>query len=170
MFKHNGMSAFAAPWTWLTSISLLSLLRIFAGPEKNALGGDRATHAKPAARREAPTATKEQRRHVRHVVKLPATFAKGRASGYAIIENVSHGGCKIRTRLAVARGDSGSLLINLPGCHAPVTVSTALVRWVRGNQCGIEFIGIDPHDRGLLDQATTRLSVHSSSTTGIAIN
>ena len=151
-----------AAWTWLTSIGVLFLVqRIFRGAERKAIYGNGA--------QELPTATKEQRRHVRHTVKLPATFANGRASGYAIIENVSHGGCMITTRLAVTRGDSGSLLINLPGCHAPVTVSSALVRWVRGDQCGIEFIGIDPHDWGLLDQATTRLSARSVDT-GIAIH
>jgi hypothetical protein len=159
MSKHQGS---VAAWTWLTSIGLLfPVQRIFRGVERKAIDGNGA--------QELSTATKEQRRHVRHTVKLPATFANGRASGYAIIENVSHGGCKIRTRVAVTLGDSGSLLINLPGCHAPVTVSTALVRWVRGHLCGIEFIGLDPHDWGLLDQATTRLGARPFDT-GITIH
>ena len=171
MLKHTGMSSVAASWTWWTPIGLYALvLRIFGRHERKATCGECVTEAKPPARREVSVATKEQRRHVRHAVKLPATFANERASGYAIIENVSHGGCKITTRLVVARGDSGRLLINLPGCHAPVTVSTALVRWVKGDQCGIEFMGIDPHDLGLLDQATTRLGAHSLSAAGIAIN
>lgn len=161
-----------ASWiTWSASMSLFPIaLRFFCGPDTRVICGDCATRDMRFLTRQAPTRTREQRRHARHPVKLPATFANARASGYAIIENVSQGGCKITTRLAVACGDSGRLLINLPGCHAPVTVSTATVRWVAGNACGLEFIGIDPQDRGLLNQVTTRVSPRSFGTAPVAIN
>ncbi|HKT33815.1 MAG TPA: PilZ domain-containing protein [Nitrospira sp.] len=166
-----------ASWiTWCAAIAFLPIaLRLFCGPDTRVICSD--CPAGPAKVPAGQTTTtkmtalpRQQRRHVRHPVRLPATFANGRGSGYAIIENVSEGGCKITTRLPVAQGDSGRLLINLPGSHAPLTVSTALVRWVIGETCGIEFIGVYPHDRELLHQVGRRVGAGQFGMAGTVVN
>ena len=91
-----------------------------------------------------------QRRHPRYAVALTATFFNDRASGLAKVGNISLGGCRIESHVAIAAGEIGQLLIDLPGSH-PLKVSHAVVRWVLGNECGIEFFKVDEDDQGWLN-------------------
>lgn len=85
---------------------------------------------------------KEQRRHPRYTVDLSATFFNDGASGLAKVGDISLGGCRIESHVVVGLNEVGQLLIELPGSH-PLKVSHAIVRWVLGKECGIEFLKVD---------------------------
>lgn len=151
-----------ASWvTWCATMGIAPLvLRISCGPDTRVIC-DRCTtlRASRLKRRCGEVVQKEQRRHPRYQVKFPATFSNDHISGFGMIGDLSAGGCRVRSKLTVAPGDFGKLFINLPGCHAPLKVSRALVRWAMGNECGLEFIHMDPDERGLLHRITGKMGI-----------
>jgi len=76
-----------------------------------------------------------------------------------MIEDLSTGGCIVRSKLAVTPGEFGKVLIHLPGCQAPLKVSRAAVRWAMGNECGMEFIRMDPDEHGLLHAIISQIGI-----------
>jgi hypothetical protein len=102
---------------------------------------------------------KGQRKYPRYPVNLSATFFSDRKSGFVKIGNISTGGCGIESDVLIMRGDVGQLLIDVPGGNASLKVSKASVRWVRGKQCGLEFILLNQHDREGLHRFTSQLAV-----------
>ena len=97
----------------------------------------------------------EQRRYPRYPVSLAATFSNDRTSGLAMVGNISLGGCRMESHVAIAPDDIGQLLIELPGSH-PLKVSHAVVRWVIGNECGVEFVKVNTEDQGWISTITSR--------------
>jgi hypothetical protein len=98
---------------------------------------------------------KEQRRHPRYDVDLSATFFNNRTSGLAKLGNISLGGCRMKSHVDIVLHEVGQLLIELPGSH-PLKVPHAVVRWLLGKECGIEFLKIDVDDQGWLSTITRR--------------
>ena len=98
---------------------------------------------------------KEHRRHPRYNVDLSATFLNDRSSGLAKVGNISLGGCRIESHVLIALHEVGQLLVELPGSR-PLKVSHAVVRWLLGKECGIEFLKIDADDQGWLHTIITR--------------
>ncbi|HSC57899.1 MAG TPA: PilZ domain-containing protein [Nitrospira sp.] len=76
-----------------------------------------------------------------------------------MIADVSAGGCRIESKVPIVPGDIGQLLIELPDYPAPLKVSQALVRWVRGQQYGLQFIRMQPDDEGWLNRLIGHISV-----------
>ena len=86
--------------------------------------------------------TKDKRRHTRYPVTCTATFSNEHLIGFGMIGNVSHSGCRLKGELKMTPGASGKLLIDVPGLAAPLQIAAAVVRWVTGSECGIEFTAI----------------------------
>ena len=107
---------------------------------------------------------KERRRHARYRVDFPATFSNHRTSGFGVIADVSAGGCRVTSKIPIVAGEFGQLLINLPNGIAPLMVSNALVRWVKGQEYGIEFIRLEPNDKRWLSRMTSQLAVVGADT------
>ena len=82
---------------------------------------------------------KERRQHARYRVDLPATFLQ------------------VSSKTTIVPGEFGQLLINLPNGITPLAMSHALVRWVSGQECGLEFIRMDLDDKGRLNRLTGQL-------------
>ena len=99
---------------------------------------------------------KEQRQHPRYRVEFPARVSTDRTCGFGMISDLSVRGCKVKSRTTVVPGDCGKLLINLPTGITPVTVSLASVRWVKGHECGLEFILMDQDEQGCLNRTTAQ--------------
>lgn len=76
-----------------------------------------------------------------------------------MIEDLSTGGCRVRSKLAITPGEFGKVSINLPDCQAPLKVSRAAVRWSMGNECGMEFIRIDPDEQVLLHRVINQIGI-----------
>lgn len=144
--------------TWCATMVVAPIsLRLSCGPDTRAIC-DRCI----AASRHRKPALKEQRRHARYRVELPATFSNDRTCGFVMIGNISAGGCRVESKVPVTTGDVGQLLIDLPGCNAPLKVPQALVRWVTGNACGMEFLRIDQDAQRWLNGMTGQLGVGST--------
>lgn len=101
----------------------------------------------------------EHRQHPRYRVAFRATFSNDRTSGFGMIEDLSTGGCRVRSKLAITPGEFGKVSINLPDCQAPLKVSRAAVRWSMGNECGMEFIRIDPDEQVLLHRVINQIGI-----------
>lgn len=100
----------------------------------------------------------EQRRYPRYGIELPATFYNHRTSGFVQLANISAEGCRIKSHVDLALHDCGQLLIEMPGSAGPVKVPRACVRWVRGNECGLEFIGTNLDEQGWLNRVADQKS------------
>lgn len=97
---------------------------------------------------------KDQRRHAGYRVNYPATFSNDRICGFGMIEDLSAGGCRVKIGHPLPPGVVGKLLIMIPGGNAPLEVSNAKVRWVVGDQCGLEFITFAQGEQSFLQRIT----------------
>jgi len=94
----------------------------------------------------------ELRRHRRHVVTgtcllsfsqftLSISFA-GDAEGEGLVINLSPKGCMVETEAAVKVAEAMSVILLLPDQKPPTTVDLAVVRWVKDDAFGLEFISM----------------------------
>lgn len=100
---------------------------------------------------------KEQRHYPRYHVEMPARVSTDKGnSGFAMIADLSAKGCRVKSKTLVSPGDSGKLLIHAPSGITPLTVSLTSVRWVKGYECGLEFIFIDLDELGCFNRCLSR--------------
>lgn len=91
----------------------------------------------------------ERRKHPRVDVKFKVTlaFSGGRTEGEGCIVNLSEGGCAVQGNKRVPERAMLNLSIFPPGRPLPIVIPSAAVRWVRGWEFGIEFVGLSPELR-----------------------
>jgi hypothetical protein len=100
---------------------------------------------------------KEQRHYPRYHVEMPARVSTDKGnSGLAMIADLSAKGCRVKSKTLVSPGDSGKLVIHAPSGITPLTVSLTSVRWVKGYECGLEFIFIDLDELGCFNRCLSR--------------
>src|SRR5215510_14813575 len=94
----------------------------------------------------------QQRRYDRVRVEYSASFSgpSYRASG--IVLNLSMVGCRARTAFLVNPDEYLALLIHVPGSKHPLYVARAEVRWLEGQEVGMEFIHMELADRQRLGE------------------
>jgi len=105
----------------------------------------------------AKTGQEGQRRGAtRHRLLLPVDVDGSRLVK-GITDNLSVGGCRINGNLDLRRGQVLGLRLHLPGEEFPLVVERAAVRWVAGEDVGLQFlslpIGQRERLRGLLEWA-----------------
>jgi hypothetical protein len=98
----------------------------------------------------------ELRRHQRHVITGPCLLSfsqfslsisfSGDAEGEGIVVDLSPKGCKVESEAAVKVAEAMSLIILLPDQKAPTTVDLAVVRWVKNDAFGLEFISVGANE------------------------
>ena len=90
----------------------------------------------------AQTANAGQRRgSERHTVLLPVDV-DGARGAKGVTNNVSLGGCRMNSNLPLRRGQCLSLRLHLPGEESPLLVEKAAVRWVAGEDVGLQFVSL----------------------------
>jgi hypothetical protein len=154
-----------ASWvTWCATIAIVPFaLRLVFGPENRVICRTwmarwlKHRRAKLSQKEQGQHPQKEQRQHPRYRVEFPARVSTGRTCGFGMIADLSVRGCRVKSKTTVAPGDLGSLLINLPTGITPLTVSLTSVRWVKGHECGLEFILMDLDEQGCLNRTTGQL-------------
>ena len=92
----------------------------------------------------------EQRRSSRHDMTCLVTFSGEDMKGRGVTRNVSREGCCIKTQKAVSRGDYLSLRLSPTALNDPFTIELAIVRWVSGDEFGVEFLSVLPDARDRL--------------------
>lgn len=75
----------------------------------------------------------------RFPVVSPVTCEHGLGEGEGMVWNLSPAGWRLSGDLPLERGDICSLTLMLP-TNTPVSVSAAIVRWVRGQEFGLETL------------------------------
>jgi hypothetical protein len=91
-------------------------------------------------------------------VEFPVSFT-GDAKGKGIVRNLSTGGCKIESDVAV----HGEMLLVLrlwvPGDASQVVVDVGAVRWVAGGCFGIQFLVLQENEQNRINRYLETLSV-----------
>ena len=64
----------------------------------------------------------------------------GHPDAVGVVTDISPHGCRIRSTSPVSIGMPVRLLIEVPEEESPICVEQAAVRWVRGQQFGLEFV------------------------------
>ena len=92
-----------------------------------------------------------QRRHTtRHTVLLPVEV-DGKKDLKGLTSDLSLGGCRMNSNLAVRRGQHLTLRLHLPGQESPIVVERAAVRWVVEKDFGLQFMSILSSERERLE-------------------
>ena len=94
----------------------------------------------------------EQRRYDRVRVEYSAAFSGRSYRAPGLVVNLCMFGCRARVGFLVGSDEHLSLLIRVPGSEHPLYVSRAEVRWLEGQEIGIEFVHMELEDRRRLAQ------------------
>lgn len=80
-----------------------------------------------------------QRYHFRLPVFIPVRYERGDGAGYGSVTNLSRQGWRLSGSLPLEVGDRCSLSVRLPTMKV-ISVAEGKVRWVCGDECGIETL------------------------------
>ena len=100
----------------------------------------------------------DDRKFARFSVPGEVTFSSGAIQGQGRLDNLSREGAAIISKTLVARSDYLGLTITLPNGAEPIEVDLAPVRWVRGDQFGVEFIRVQPASQQILHRTLETLT------------
>ena len=78
---------------------------------------------------------------VHYQVSLSATSS---ATGEGVLLDLSIDGCRIEHARHLSTNNYLSLRLTLASDDPPILVDLAAVRWVRDQECGIQFLSIQP--------------------------
>ena len=82
----------------------------------------------------------------RFSVCCPVTYTVGRFQGHGTVSNVSRSGWQFSGNLPLRIGEVCSLRVTLPP-YQLIYVAAGIVRWVRGEEYGVETLVIDDESR-----------------------
>ena len=83
------------------------------------------------------------RKHARFTVHFQSSFSSGqRLEGEGTVLNLSVGGCKVKSDTRVPLGTDVRLHIMMQE-EQPLEIKRAAVRWVRGQEFGLEFTFVE---------------------------
>jgi hypothetical protein len=92
------------------------------------------------------------RKHSRHAVKFPIEFT-GDYDGEGLLTNLSLSGCRLeRADMLIEQDDILTLSLYPSLQESPVTIEAAVVRWISGLACGLEFFEVSPEAQHRLER------------------
>jgi len=89
----------------------------------------------------------EQRKYARVRVEYGVSLSGDRIGGQGLVLDLSVAGCKVRSPIAVNRGEFFGVLIDVPRYETPLYIELAVVRWVHDQEFGMEFIRMEHIDQ-----------------------
>ncbi len=104
------------------------------------------------------------RPHRRFPVCCPVTHYAGLSEGHGIVWNLSVNGWRLSGDVSLRVGQTCPLTVNLPN-QERILVAAAIVRWVRGEEYGMEALVVEPHTEAMLQQYVKRLVQRTYATT-----
>jgi hypothetical protein len=87
----------------------------------------------------------------RFPVCFPVTYQAGDFQGEGTVWNISAMGWRFSGNLPLRSGEICSLTVTLPGC-TKVYIAAAVVRWLRGEEYGVETLVMDEESQDNLDE------------------
>src|SRR5215510_5946715 len=88
-----------------------------------------------------------QRRHARVGTEHLALFSGRRIRAQGVVLDLSVAGCRIRSPVELTTGEYFGVVIDVPRYINPLDVPLAVVRWSKGQECGMEFIQMEPDNQ-----------------------
>ena len=101
------------------------------------------------------------RPHRRLPVHCAVTYNAGSFRGHGTIWNLSLYGWKLSGNVPLQVGDTCSLTVNLP-FEESIVVAAAIVRWVRGQEFGLETVAIEKQTHSRVEHVIKRLVEESA--------
>jgi len=89
----------------------------------------------------------DKRRHPRYAVEYAGSFVGNGINSQGMILNLSTSGCRGSSEGVIRQDALLRVLIEVPRFLAPIQVDRAIIRWSRGNDFGLEFVGISFDDQ-----------------------
>ena len=89
----------------------------------------------------------DRREYERLAINFPVSVTGTNVFCEGSIVDISVGGCTVKLDTQLGEGDICRLGINLPNDNVPLKVAAAVIRAVRGDQLGIEFLKFHDHER-----------------------
>ena len=96
----------------------------------------------------------------RSPVQCSVTYHAGPFQGQGTVWNLSLNGWKLSGDVPLRVGQTCSLTVNLPN-QPSIVVAAAIVRWVRGQEYGLETLVVEKQTHGRLLQVFKRLAQES---------
>ncbi|MEO6111468.1 MAG: PilZ domain-containing protein [Nitrospiraceae bacterium] len=96
----------------------------------------------------------------RFPVCCPVTYHAGLCEGQGIIWNLSVNGWRLSGDVPLRFGQTCPLTVNLPN-QPNLFVAGAIVRWVRGQEYGLETLVVDKRTQSRVEHVITRLEEDS---------
>ena len=90
------------------------------------------------------------RSHRRFPVCCSVTHHAGLFQGQGTVWNFSLSGWKLSGDVPLQVGQTCSLPVNLPN-EESIFVDAAIVRWVRGQECGLETLAVEKETQSLVE-------------------
>jgi hypothetical protein len=97
----------------------------------------------------------------RFPVHCSVTYHAGLFQGEGTVWNLSCTGWRLSRDVPLRIGQTCSLTVNLPN-HESIVVTAAIVRWVSGQEYGLETLAIEKQTHSRLDHFLKRLLQKSS--------
>jgi hypothetical protein len=94
----------------------------------------------------------DKRESIRVPVELPVSFSGDGIAGGGLITNLSAHGCVMSSEELLVAGTPLALHISLPAQDTLLKVDLAEVRWVDGEQYGLEFDRLPLQEKRRLEQ------------------
>ena len=91
------------------------------------------------------------RLHQRFPVHCAVTYRAGLFQGQGTVRNFSLLGWKLSGNTPLRVGQTCSLTVNLTNDES-IVVAAAIVRWVQGQECGLETLAIEKQTHGQIKQ------------------
>lgn len=89
----------------------------------------------------------DRRKDARFPVQFKSSFSSANLIvGNGTLSDLSIRGCQVASRTTVKPGTTLRLDIHMSESESPIQVSQSVVRWVRENSFGCEFVTIQPPD------------------------
>lgn len=96
-------------------------------------------------------------RPIRHApLQCAVTYRAGSVCGQGTVWNFSQSGWKLSGDLSLHIGQHCSLTVTLPE-HESIVVAAAIVRWVRGQEYGLENVVVEKEMHSRLNRLLTQL-------------
>jgi PilZ domain-containing protein len=96
------------------------------------------------------------RLYQRFPVHGSVTYNAGPLKGQGTVWNLSLSGWKLSGDLQLHVGQMCSLTVNLPN-EERIVVAAAIVRWVRGQEYGLETLAVEKQTHGRMERVIKRL-------------
>ena len=92
----------------------------------------------------------------RFPVHCPVTYLAGMFQGHGTVWNFSLSGWKLSGDVPLQVGQTCSLTANLPN-EESIVVAAAIVRWVRGQNFGLETLAVEKQTHSRMEHVIKRL-------------